>query len=156
MKRKETAEPIPHRKFLKGLLALSEGKTALHYKLLPSARDFIGSSTGVGRLSFRYVVSEDRCRVELYIDRPDVETNDRIFDELLSHKREIETTFGERLSWERLEGSISCRVAYRIATGGSRDAETTWLSTQTALVDAMVRLEKALLPYVPALKLLAM
>jgi hypothetical protein len=151
MERKETAAQLPRRKYLRELLALSDGKTALTYKLLPSTRDFIGANAGVGRLSFRYVVGEDRSRVELYIDRADAETNDRIFDELLSHKSEIEAAFGERLSWERLEDSISSRVAYRIVSGGSGDAENTWLATQTALVDAMVRLENALLPYIHGL-----
>lgn len=79
VKRKEIAANPPHRKFLKGLLALTEGKTALQYKLLLSAPDFLIAQAGVGRLSLRFVVGEDRCRVELFIDRDDAETNERIF-----------------------------------------------------------------------------
>lgn len=76
------------------------------------------------------------------------------FNELLLHKREIQATFGDGLSWERLEGRKSCRVSYRVVTGGAKDNESTWQPTQIALVDAMARLEKALLPFIPSLKLL--
>jgi len=39
MGRKERAELLTHRRFLERLLTLSDGRTALSYKLLPSARD---------------------------------------------------------------------------------------------------------------------
>ena len=154
MKSTATPNDLSHRRFLKGLLALTEGKTALQYKLLPSAPDFLIAQAGIGRLSFRFVVGEDKCRVELYIDRDDAKTNERMFDELLTHKREIQAAFGDELSWERLEGRKSCRVSYRVVTGGVKDDESTWPPTQIALVDAMAFLERALLPFIPSVKLL--
>jgi hypothetical protein len=147
----EIAEPLPHRRFLEQLLAQTEGRNTLPYKLLPSSRDYIGANAGVSGLSFRYVVGRERSRVELYIARREAETNERLFDELRSHKAEIEAAVGEPLSWERLEGSKSCRIAYYIL-GGVSDDESHWQAIQTTLIETMVRLEKALLPVVTDLK----
>ncbi len=85
------------------------------------------------------------------IDRGDTTTNERVFDELLSHKDEIETAFGEPLSWQRLEAKRACRVAYEITLGGYKDDEANWQATQTQMVDAMARFEKALSPFIAKL-----
>jgi hypothetical protein len=146
MGQKGRDEPLTHRRFLEQLLAQTEGKNSLAYKLLPSFRDYIGADVGVGGLSFRYVVGEDRSRIELYIARKEAIANKKLFDELCSHKTEIEAAFGEELSWERLDGSKSCRVAHRML-GGVND-EPHWQEIQTALIDGMVRLEKAILPFI--------
>ena len=97
------------------------------------------------------VVARHSSRVELYIDRGDVTINKRIFDELLSHKDEIEVVFGEPLSWQRLETRRACRIAYEFTLGGYKDDEANWQPIQIAMIDAMVRLEKALSPYVAKL-----
>lgn len=140
------AYPLPHRRFLEQLLTQTEGENALPYKLLPSSRDYIGADVGVGGMSFRYVVGQDRSRVELYIAGKEATANKRLFDELRSHRTEIEAAFGEDLSWERLEGRKSCRVAHRML-GGVSD-ESHWQEIRTALIDGMVRLEKAILPFI--------
>jgi hypothetical protein len=150
-KKTEAVELKPRRRFLVGLLTQSEDRTALGYKLLPSSPDFISASAGVGGLSFRFVVGMDASRVELYIAHRDAKTNKRLYDELLSHKAEIQDAFRERLSWERLEDSKSCRIAYRSAIAGAAD-EASWREAQAALVDAMVRFERAVLPFISALK----
>lgn len=146
MGHKGRTKQLPHRRFLEQLLTQTEGKNALPYKLLPSSRDYIGADAGAGGLSFRYVVGQDRSRIELYIARKEAIANKKLFDELCSHKTEIEAAFGEKLSWERLEDSKSCRVAYRMY-GGIKD-ESRWQEIQTALIDGMVRLEKAILPFI--------
>src|SRR4051812_49134547 len=105
MSHKGTSEPLPQRRFLEQLLARIDERSALHYKLQPSSRDYIGADAGVGGLSFRCVVGRDRSRVEFYIAREDSATNKRLFDKLYSHKEEIDAAFGGPLSWERLDGS---------------------------------------------------
>jgi CBS domain-containing protein len=52
-----------------------------------------------------------QLRVELYIDSGDKAKNKRIFDELYSHKEEIEAALGEPLSWERISEKRACRIA---------------------------------------------
>lgn len=146
MGQKGRAEPLPHRRFLEQLLAQTGGENSLAYKLLPSYRDYISADVGVGGLSFRYVVGQDRSRIELYIARKEAIDNKKLFDKLCAHKTEIEAAFGEELSWERLDGSKSCRVAHCML-GGVKD-RARWQEIQTALIDGTVRLEKAILPFI--------
>jgi hypothetical protein len=141
-----------HRKFLEKLLTLSEGRTTLDARLPPSARDFIEIGAGIGGLHFRYVVGREKTRVELYIARRDETANKRIFDELESHKHEIEAAFGGQLSWERLEDGKSSRIAYPLLIGGSEGDEARWPTVQHAMIDAMTRLAEALRPFISRLR----
>ncbi|HEY9403050.1 MAG TPA: DUF4268 domain-containing protein [Pyrinomonadaceae bacterium] len=149
---REPAARLPHRKFLERLLTLHQGRTALDAKLPPSARDFIEIGAGASGLHLRYVVGLERTRVELYIARRDATVNKRIFDELESHKHEIEAAFEGQLSWERLPGSKSSRVAYPLLNGGSKGDEARWETVQHAMIDAMTRFEKALRPFISRLR----
>ncbi|HYP02607.1 MAG TPA: DUF4268 domain-containing protein [Pyrinomonadaceae bacterium] len=152
MSTNKQATQLTHRKFLEKLLTLNEGRTTLEGKLLPSARDFIEISAGVSGLHFRYVVGQEKTRVELYVARRETTANKRIFDELESHKHEIEAAFGGQLSWERLEGSKSSRIAYPLLNGGSKGDEARWETIQHAMIDAMTRLEQALRPFISRLR----
>lgn len=148
--RKERTERLPLPRFWEGLLRLGEGKTSLHSKMSPSEHGYMGAS--VKGLGFYYSLSRHASRVELYIDRYDAAVNKEIFDGLASHKDEIEAAFGEPLSWQRLETKRACRIAYEMTLGGYKDDEANWQAIQTAMIDAMVRLEKALLPFVSSLR----
>jgi hypothetical protein len=63
-----------------------------------------------------------KLRVELYIDCGDKAKNEQLFDRLEARKNEIQTMFGQELSWERLDNRRACRVA--IYRDGEIDAET--------------------------------
>ena len=100
-------------------------------------------------------VSEEKneAQVELYIDRGKErdQENKAIFDNLFGHKEQVENTFGETLEWERLEGKRACRIRKIISVGGYRDEEEKWPQIHEAMVDAMIRLEKSLKPYISQL-----
>jgi hypothetical protein len=57
------------------------------------------------------------------------------------------------LNWERLEGKRACRIAKRLDTGGYRSGEEEWPRIHEGMIDAMMRLEKALSPFVAKLDL---
>ena len=56
-----------------------------------------------------------KFRVELYIDCGDKIKNKLYFDSLHIQKDHIENTFGQPLSWERLDDKKASRVAYYVA-----------------------------------------
>ena len=153
--RQERAERYGIRKrFWQGLLSRASTKTTLHAHISPGEYHWVGASSGMRGLGFNYVIRQDEGTVELYIDRgaEDVDANKRIFDRLLVNKEEIERAFGGELSWQRLDAKRSCRVAHTFVVGGWRSDEAKWPEAQDAMIDGMVRLEKALKPQIAILK----
>jgi hypothetical protein len=140
------------RRFWESLLKLAETKTSLHSHISPSEYHWIGTGAGVRGLSYNYAVGQHDSRVELYIDRSEGAVNERIFEELLSHKEEIENMFGQALSWQRLEANRSRKIAFELQNGGYRNDESEWEAIQNSMIESMIRLEKALSFYVANLK----
>ena len=105
-------------------------------------------------MTFNYVARQHEAYVELYIDRgkESEEENKTIFDQLMRYKESIEAEFGGPLEWQRLEGRRACRIRKTISVGGYLD-EDKWPEVHESMVDAMVRLEKALKPYIQKLKI---
>jgi ribosome-associated translation inhibitor RaiA len=69
---------------------------------------------------------------------------------LYSAKDEIETKFGGPLNWQRLDDKSACRISIQLDNGGIRDEES-WPEIQDAMIDAMIRLERALKPNISKL-----
>ena len=92
-------------------------------------------------------------RPSIYIDRGSEsdEENRRIFEEIRRHQSSIEASFGGTLEWDCVEGRRACRIRATIKTGGYRDADI-WPRTQDDMIEAMVKLRKALPSYVAGLK----
>jgi hypothetical protein len=141
-----------HFRFWQGLLACAKTRTALHSNIAPGTRHWLSTSSGVPGLRLGYVILQDRGSVELYIDRGDSGTNKRVFDALEKRKGEIETAFGNPLVWERLEDKRACRISFIAVENGSKVDESQWPQVQEAMVEAMIRFEKALRPALDALE----
>jgi hypothetical protein len=147
--KKEIAERhIQRKKFWTALLALARNQTKLHSSISPGIYNWVGTSAGVQGLAFNYAVRQHDAQVELYIDR-DKETgegNRAILDKLQANKDSIEKEFGNPLLWETLDEKRACRIRYIVSIGGWQDEEK-WPQAHEALINAMIRLEKALRPY---------
>ncbi len=153
--KKEIAERYTLRKrWWTTLIERSTAKSKLHAHLTPGAYSWLGTSAGFRGLSFNYVVTQNECGAELYIDcgKDRENENKNIFDQLAAHKDEIEGAFDGPLSWERLEGKRACRIRYTSEAGGYRSPEDQWPTIQDQIIDAMVRLERALRPYIAKLR----
>ena len=154
--KKEIAERYGIRKrWWTRLVERSATINRLHAHITPGEYSWIGASSGVRGLNLNYVVTQDECAAELYIDRgKDAdEENKSIFDQLFGHRAEIDAAFGEALSWERLEGKRACRIRHTQSGGGYRSPEDLWPDLQDAIIKDMDRLEKALRPHLKLLKL---
>lgn len=73
-----------------------------------------------------------------------------IFDQLLAAQGEIERAFGGPLGWERLDDKRACRIRADLAEGTVRD-QANWAAMQDRMIDAMIRLDRALRPRLDAL-----
>ncbi|MFC1651191.1 DUF4268 domain-containing protein [Candidatus Latescibacterota bacterium] len=149
--KKELAERhILRRRFWTQLLDYAKTKTKLHANISPSNYNWIGTGAGCQGLGYDYSITQHESAIELYIDKgkESREQNKDIFDKLYKNKEEIENVFGNPLDWQRLDDRRACRIKYVITKGGYRDDEKIWPKIHEALVDAMIRLEKALKPYI--------
>jgi len=153
-KKKEFAERHYKRmEFWEGLLVKSRKKTKLHANITPGKWGYIGASAGKPGLALNYIITKDRGDVELYIDcgKGSEEENKKIFDTLYSKKQEIEKDFGGSLDWDRLDGKRASRIKASFTGIGLYD-EDKWDALQDKMIDAMIRLEKALKRYIKRLE----
>ena len=136
-------------KFWTQLLTFARTKTDLHANRSPTIQNWISGSIGRHGFLLSYVAREKDSQVELYVDQGpnSEELNITLFNELKSHRREIEETFGAELDWQDLPDSRACRVRY-VTPGGYRSPESEWPQINEMLVDSMVRLDKAFRPFV--------
>jgi hypothetical protein len=137
------------RNFWKQFLDYAKTKTKLHATITAGKYHWLGTGAGKSGLGYNYVILEHEASAELYIDRgkDTAEENKAIFDKLYEHKAEIEAKFGEPLDWQRLDSKRACRIKKAIMVGGLKDDDK-WQQINEATVDAMIRLEKALKPFI--------
>jgi hypothetical protein len=136
-------------KFWEQLLprAIEKG-VKLHAHRSPSKNDYISVGAGKSGLSFNYwVLIKERTGVDLYIDTNDKERNKTIFDKLYSTRDSIESNFGNALQWQRLDDRRASRISFVISKGGLKDDPDKWPLIQDAMIDAMDRLYKAMMPH---------
>jgi hypothetical protein len=132
------------RRFWTKLLEKAAQKTNIHANAMPSDRYYSTVSSGVPGLYYGYILLWNAARVELYIySSTRAEENERIFDLLLAQQKTIESDFGEPLEWQRNEGANPCRIFKPLDIGGWED-EDRWSEMQDAMIEAMIRLDKAL------------
>ena len=144
-------DSLRHR-FWTQLLERAKERTPLHANTSPQRRN-IRATAGKRGLRFSYVIQQHASEIELYIDRGGWESegeNEDIFDTFEKSKQDIEEAFGEPLEWQRLEDQRACRIGKQLSLGGYRDEEK-WQEIQDAMIDAMIRLEKAFRPHIDRL-----
>jgi len=138
-------------RFWEGLIAICRTRKTLHGERKPSKYNWLGGSCGKRGIGLNYLITQREGIVQLYIDRGDEAENERLFEQLHAQRSQIDQSFGGPLSWERLEGKRACRIQHVIDTGGYRSPESEWPTIQTAMVDAMTKLQHAVLPHLASL-----
>lgn len=153
--KKELAERHDLReKFWAELLQLAKAKTKLHANISPGHYSYVSAGCGKRGLGFNYSIRRHEGSVYLYIDRGKgaEEENRQILGTLERSKEAIEKAFGEPLEWVQSEGTRACAISKNVKAGGYRD-EARWPAVHDAMIDAMVRLERALKPHIAELDL---
>ena len=89
----------------------------------------------------------------MYVDVGDRDKNKAIFDMLYEQKEMIETDFGDKLDWMRLDDKRASRIKWIISGHGSLNEPETWSSLQDILIDAMIRFDRVMRPCIGRLQL---
>jgi len=132
------------RRFWKQCIDRSKARTQLLANR--SASDGHWVSAGIGRSGFTLsmVLIQEQSIVECYIRMgQDTQRSLAAFEALKSRKDEIEVTFGGPLDWQELPGRHGCRICTELP-GGWKSPEAEWPEMQDQMIDALIRLEKAL------------
>lgn len=147
-KKEWAARHYSRNEFWTELLEKSKNRTKLFSNVSPGKSSWIATGAGISGIKFVYVVTGDRGAVELYIDtdKEDGDRNKKIFDQLHLNKAAIEKDFGDELKWDRLDGKRASRVSKSFSSSGLSDKDK-WPELQDKMIDAMIRLEKALKPF---------
>jgi hypothetical protein len=144
-RRSESALVARRRRFWTQLIERSKAKTQIVAGRRPASDNWLAG--GVGRAGFHlnFVVLNDDCRVECYIDfgKDHEERNLAALKMLRGERQSIEGAYGSPLDWQELEDARACRICH-VMPGGWRTPEHDWPVLQDQLINAMVRLETAL------------
>ncbi len=153
--RKDVAERSALRnRWWRQLIERAARRTRLHAHITPGDYTWIAVSAGLPGLNYNYYVTQNGRTAELYIDRGRraEDENRDLFEQLASHKEAIEADFGGLLLWEALEGKRACRIRAALEDGGYRSPEEVWPALHETQIDAMIRLERAMKPYIRDLR----
>lgn len=119
-------------------------KLSSRYKhVSPSSEFWLATGSGVGGAIFAFVVTKNYASVELFLNNASKEENKRIFGNLYSNKDEIEKAYGSQLSWERLDGKKSSRIAAKIYDVNITNRDD-WNKIKEFLCEAMIKFEKVI------------
>ena len=142
-------------RFWDGLLEFSKDKHKLFSSISPTHYNWIGTSSGLRGVTYSYWLKKDAISIKIYIDRGKEadDENLAIFNELLTKKDRIEEKFGEPLEWEEMETARACIIKKDYDIGGWQTPEEEWEPIYEAIVDAMIRLEKATKPEIQKIRI---
>jgi len=142
-------------RFWDGLLEFSKDKHKLFSSISPTHYNWIGTSSGLRGVTYSYWLKKDAISIKIYIDRGKEADNENlaIFNELLTKKERIEEKFGEPLEWEEMETARACIIKKDYNIGGWQTPEEEWEPIYEAIVDAMIRLEKATKPEIQKIRI---
>ncbi len=140
--------------FWERLLEKSKGRTQLLANRSPTKDNWLSTGAGRSELYYSYNLTKNAASIGLYIDKGKNfdDFNRQVFNMLYSKKDEIETEFGNMLTWEVVEGRRYCGIWWSIADYGLSNQDK-WDTLQDKMIDAMIRLEKAFRKHIQALNI---
>lgn len=114
-------------------------------------QNWVNAGAGKAGIMWTLVVMKKTARTEFFLCHFDFKINKARFDKLLAHKEEIEQKFGESLNWDFNDSRKQQYIRTSCPIGGL-DIEEKWADIQKDLVQRLVKLEKAIGPYINSLK----
>lgn len=138
---------VTRKEFWEQLIARSKQKTQILRNKVPISDKYIGVGAGKSGFAYNLAVDDHSAEVRLKIDRSDVNWNKKTFKTLLDNRIKIERDFGAPLIWDRLDNNKASLIRYKITDHGLQD-KSRWPELQDKLVDAIIKFEQALNPYI--------
>lgn len=141
-----------YKEFWISLLERSQEKTTLFLSVSPRDKHEIRAGAGRSGVMYKYALSRTAVTVDLYIDVKDKVKNKALFDALLLQKEAIEADFGSPLEWQRLDDDRASRIRKTVGDRRSFLDQEKWPALQDTMIDALIRLDRALRQHIAKLK----
>jgi hypothetical protein len=131
--------------FWKLLQERSKGRTDLFTNLTALDTYFLSTSAGRKGIKLGYLIALNWGTVNVYIDLGDKARNKAFFDALYARRDAIEAEFGEAIDWRRLDNKRASQFGRKFEDGGLEN-RASWPGLIDHMIDAMIRLDKAVRP----------
>ncbi len=99
---------------------MREDGISLYQNISPSDDHWLSAGSGLASCPYRLIFLKKEIRVEFAFTRSNKDENKWLFDELLKHKDEVETAFGNELVWLRLDDYKESRLYFALPCEGYR------------------------------------
>ena len=123
------------------LEALGERNVSLFENVNPTKDHWLNCGTGMSGCAYTLIFVSNQARVELNLQRSEKRENKWLFDRLAQQRADVESRFGDRLEWLRLDEKKASRIAFSSPFDGFNEA--VWPEMVAWLCDHVVRLEAA-------------
>ena len=111
---------------------------------------WFSTGSGVSGIHYSFLITKNYAGIELGITGGTQEENKKAFDYLYGNKKEIETSFGSELSWERLSDKKMSRISYKLNDVSIFEKED-WEDMMIFMEENMLKFEKSLKKYINVL-----
>lgn len=151
--KKDFAEQDEKRyEFFEQLLALCNQKTNLFSSISPVGyQGWVNAGAGKAGLAWSLVAMKKTAFTNFFLCSSTAESNKNRYESLVSHKKEIEESFGEPLIWDFKDSRKQQYIKSQCPIGGIEN-EDKWPEIQNDMVARLLRFEKALRPYLKNLE----
>jgi len=139
------------REFWAGLLERINKRSDIYKGISPSNDNWLNAGTGVSGVVYSLIVRLFDTDVKLSLEGLN-HINKAGFDYLKSRQAAIEKTFGEPLAWERCDDLKKSYLYKAFSLGGIHTDKSEWPKIHDAMIDAVLRLEKAIAPHIEGLR----
>ncbi|MCI5212146.1 MAG: DUF4268 domain-containing protein [Candidatus Electrothrix sp. ATG2] len=137
--------------FFEELLSKANQITNLFNNISPVGyQNWLNTGAGKAGIMWAFVAMKRTSRAEFFLCHPDAEVNRNRYEALLVRQDEIEQEFGESLSWDFRDSRKQQYIRTTCPHGGLESREN-WPAIQEDLIDRLVKLEKAIGPYIHTL-----
>jgi hypothetical protein len=135
------------------LEALRAANVDLYANVSPSRDHWLNAGSGVSGIAYTMVFNRDEARVDFGLGTRSKEANKALFDHLHARREQLDTEFGEPLSWRRMDDKKASLIECAARFDGHDRAN--WPSMIDWLVDHVRRMEMVFSKEVPGLRNLA-
>lgn len=132
--------------FWESLLVAAKPQCATHAGRAATSDGWLSGSVGRAGFVLNYVVRRHDAQVELWIalGTGKAALNKAAFHGLKAQQAAIDADFGAVLEWQELPEGEGCRIRHVLPDGGYHSPSEQWPQIQARMIDAMIRMDRAM------------